>query len=196
MKNNKFILFSKVLCYFSLAGLFSCSNKEEINNNKTECCNCVREVTVKGLNTVSCKINGEPWSNCSNISGNSIGGEPTSAIDFYWHNENGFNTMAFAGNQFDDSGINSLEITLFPPSKELLTTFNQRRFRLFLDEKSKFNPGFNTQYKLDTTKSWQVNVIEFDEEKQIISGTFYGTLYASLLKKELAITEGQFDIKY
>ncbi len=104
--------------------------------------------------------------------------------------------MLLNGYQFIGKNKSSLQIYLDPPKVGSNNVYGESLFTLTLSEASGFNPGVQGIYRLDTTKSWEVETIKFDEEKRIISGVFYGIVYESLLKKELIITDGQFDIKY
>lgn len=190
--------FKLILFVLILAGITSCSKGDDSN-----CCTCSQEVTTEGLNTVSCKINGEPWSNCSTNPGNSIGGESTSPVGFFWHNYDGFNTMLLYGYQFIGKNKSSLQIYLNPPKVGSNNVYGESLFTLTLSKTSKFNTGFQRTYSLDTTKSWEIETLKFDEEKQIISGVFFGTVKGLFYKSNgdldstiLNITDGQFDLKY
>jgi len=189
-------IFKFFFLFLLLTGLISCGEKEGGN-----CCTCEFTPTTEGANTISFKINGEPWSICSNDPGNSLGGASTKPIGFYWDNVDGYNMMSIDGFRFIDENEDQVQIILDPPTEELLTQYRQRWFRLFLGEKSKHNPGVAREYSLDSTHPYQINVNKFDEVNRIVSGTCYGTVKnvrgnPPKDSTSLEITDGQFDIKF
>jgi len=166
--------------------LFSCEKEPDR-------CRSQFPVTTTGAMTISCKIDGKPWSTCTeNNDGITNGGNKY----IYWDNIQGHNYMEVNGFRYINDIKEQLQIILSPAREGEFYYGTGGYFRFSAYEGSEFNADYTGRYGLDSSKPYLIKVNHFDEQKRIISGEFNGTVYEPEGKVSYIITEGQFDMKF
>ncbi len=153
-------------------------------------------LTTEGKNTFGCYINGVPWKH--GTPGLNLGG-PTLEPRFFRH-----------GTSWGDSimGIRAWKHYYQDKiSRDLLSIgfraldtgiheikFGKETFKRSFTEYQIYSPCI---YNIDTTKVHVVNLVRFDLQERIASGTFEMTLYNTITCNDtLVITEGRFDVRF
>ena len=166
-----------------LSGLFlllapSCADDDELTPLDQ-----LPPATQTGENIVACLIDGEPWVNDPNRTG-----EVNISASYYdlrdWIRIRTFNS------KFDDPYTSYIGLTIQPPATGLieLDSSSIKFFYRTITTQEK-------QYFLHS-KNGVIDVSLLDIEARIISGIFSGSLISEDLTDTLEITDGRFDVTF
>ena len=130
-------------------------------------------VTNTGAMTISCKIDGKPWSTCTeNNDGITNGGNKY----ILWDNVQGHNHMEVNGFRYINDVKEQLQILLSPAGEGEFYYGISGNLLFDAYRGSEFTSDFTGRYSLDSSHPYSIKVNHFDEQNRIISGEFFGTV--------------------
>ena len=139
--------------------------------------------TQTGENIVACLIDGEPWVNDPNRTGE------VNISASYYEMQDAMQIITFSG-EYGTSRGSVISLIISPPNTGLSNLeSNSLRYT------SKPQTEEEVEYFLNVNDG-AIEVTNLDVESRILSGRFYGQLFSSSTTDTLRITDGRFDVTF
>ena len=163
-------------CLFPLLLTAACSDDDQLSP-----VNQLPPATQTGENIVACLIDGEPWVNDPNRTG-----EVNISASYYWLN----NSITIHG--YDRLDDYNTYIGLRIPIDTSISPHLDSNSIIF-----QYREPINQviEYKLEA-RSGFINIAHLDETARVLSGEFSGLLINAIRNDTLKITDGRFDVPY